>query len=63
MEVEILSIYVCPWEDIEYTKGIVMPEKEVSIKQDGGKEVFYKPEKKRKFAPLKPGGGECGFTG
>ena len=56
MEVDVLSIYVCPWEDIEYTKGIVMPEKEVSIKQEGGQEVFYKPEKKRKFAPLKPGG-------
>jgi hypothetical protein len=53
-EVEILSIYVCPREDIEYTKGIVMPEKEVQIKKEGEKEVFFKPEKRRKFQALKP---------
>lgn len=54
MEVEVLSIYVCSWEDIEYTKGIVMPEKEASIKKEGDQDVFYKQGKKRKFTPLKP---------
>jgi hypothetical protein len=53
MELEVLSIYECPWEDIEYTKGIVMPKKEAPIKVEGEQEVFYKPEKKRKFNPLK----------
>ena len=56
MDLEVLSIYVCSWEDIEYTKGIVMPKKEVPIKVEGEKEMFYKPEKKRKFSPLKPHG-------
>lgn len=54
VEVEVLSIYVCPWEDIEYTRGIVMPEKEVQTKIEGEQVVFYKPEKRRKFNPLKP---------
>ena len=56
MELEVLSIFECPWEDIEYTKGIVMPKKEALINIEGEQEVFYKPEKKRKFNPLKPVG-------
>ena len=54
MELEVLSVFECPWEDIEYTKGIVMPKKEALIKIEGAQEVFYKPEKKRRFNPLKP---------
>ena len=54
MEVEVLSIYTCTLEDIEYTKGIVMPEPEVHIKQEGEKEEFFRAEKKRKFSPLRP---------
>jgi hypothetical protein len=34
IEVEVLSIYVCSWEDLKYTKGIVMPEKEAVIKKE-----------------------------
>lgn len=53
-EMEILSVYVCSQEDIEHTKGIVMPEEELQIKKEEEKEVFYKPERKRKFEALKP---------